>query len=86
MKLCEVHNHICDFREFEEAINLKEYNPEKHNILRLEFTKNKNYFVENYQAIDMCYEGGVKEKPDVTIINISLEELRSITPKFEPIV
>lgn len=85
VKLGEVHNHICDFRELEEAISMKEYNPEKHNILRLEFNKNKDYYVENYQAIDMFYKNGVKQKPDVTIINMSLEELRNITPKFKPL-
>ena len=82
VKLCEVHNHICDFRELEEAIKIRSYNPEKHNILRLEFTNNKNYFVESYQAIDMFNK---EEKPDVTLINMSLEELRNITPKFEPL-
>ena len=85
IKLCEVNNYLCDFRELEEAIKIRNYNPEKHNILRLEFTKNKKYFVESYQAIDMCYEGKVKEKPDVTIMNMSLEELRNITPIFTPL-
>lgn len=87
IKLCDVHNHIGDFRELEEAIKIRKYNPEKHNILRLEFTKNKKYFVESYQAIDMCYDGtnNEKEKPDVTIMNMSLEELRKNTPKFEPL-
>ena len=82
VKLGDVHNHIHDFRELEEAV--KNYDPENHRILRLEFTKNKKYFAVGSQAIEMCWEG-VKEKPDVTIMNMSLEELRNITPKFEPL-
>lgn len=87
IKLSDVHNFISDFRELEQAIKIKNFNPEKHNILRLEFTKNKKYFVESYQAIGVCYDrtNYKKEKPDVTIMNISLEELRKITPKFEPL-
>ena len=78
IKLCEVHKHVCDFRELEEAIKIRSFNPEKHNILRLEFMNDKKYFVESYQAIDI-------ENPDVTLMTYSLEELRNITPKFEPL-
>ena len=76
--MCEVHKHVCDFRELEEAIKIRSFNPEKHNILRLEFINDKKYFVESYQAIDI-------ENPDVTLMTYSLEELRNITPKFEPL-
>lgn len=75
-KIGEISEFFGDFRELDKAINIINYNPEKHVILRLEFTKNKTYFVESYQAIDI-------RNPDVTIMNMSLEELRSITPKFE---
>ena len=39
-------------------------------------TKNKEYFVEGYQAITV-------KNPDVTVMNMPLEELQLITPKFE---
>ena len=54
------------------------YDSEKHIILRLEFTKNKIYFVESYQAISTY-------NPDVTIMNMDLNELIAITPSFEPL-
>jgi hypothetical protein len=51
--------------------------PRKHVILRLEFVKKKQYFVEGYQAISI--------KPDATAMDMSLDELRRITPEFKPI-
>jgi hypothetical protein len=48
----------------------------KNTLLRPEFVKNKQYFVEGYQAI---------KKPDATAMDMSLDELRRITPEFKPI-
>jgi hypothetical protein len=42
-----------DFRNLDEATRIRKYNPEKNVILRLEFVKNKQYFVEGYQAISI---------------------------------
>ena len=67
-----------DFRELEQAIKIGKYNPEKDVILRLDFSGNKSYFVESYQAISI-------RKPDFTVVDIPLGELRKITPKFEPL-
>ena len=78
VKLDNIHNAIYDFRELEKAIELRKYNPETDNIVRLEFSKNKKYFVESYQAI-------FTDNPDITIINMSLEDIREITPSFEPL-
>ena len=77
-KVGELSSFNGDFRSLENAIKLHKYNPEKDVILRLEFTKNKSYFVESYQAISVL-------NPDVTVMNMSLEELRKITPDFEPL-
>ena len=46
------------------------YDPSKHIIVRLEFNKNKQYFIESNQAITV-------DNPDVTIINnvTSIKEL-----------
>ena len=77
-KVGELSSFYGDFRSLENAIKLRKYNPEKDVILRLEFTKNKSYFVESYQAISVL-------NPDVTVMNMSLEELIKITPKFEPL-
>lgn len=76
--LKNIDHYICDFRELEQAIKIRNYNPQKHALLRLEFKPYKSYFVESYQAIT------VKE-PDFTVVDIPLEELRLITPKFIPI-
>jgi len=72
----QLYGTIADFRPLHDAIRVRDYNPDKHRILRLEFTKNKGYFVESYQAISV-------KNPDVTIMNMPLEELLLITPKFE---
>jgi len=47
-------------------------------FVRLEFTKNKRYFVESNQDITV-------ENPDVTILDLSVEEILENTPKFIPI-
>ena len=67
---------LPDFRPLHKALAARNYNPDKNIIVRLEFTKNKAYFVESYQAISIS-------NPDVTIMNIPLEELLLITQKFE---
>jgi hypothetical protein len=77
-KCGEISNYTGDFRKLDEAIKIRKYNPEKHLILRLEFVKNKQYFVEGYQAISV-------RNPDVTVMDMPLEELMQITPVFEPI-
>ena len=57
------------------ALRTRNYDHDKHVILRLEFSRNKEYFVESYQAISI-------KNPDVTVIDMPLEELLLITPKF----
>ena len=75
-KVGELSQFVEDFREIRTALRIRNYNPDKHVILRLEFTKNKEYFVENYQAINI-------KNPDVTVMDMPLDELLEITPKFE---
>lgn len=72
----ELNNMLGDFRPLEDAIKVCKYNPEKDKIIRLELTRNKAYFVESYQAISI-------RNPDVTVMNVPLEELLLITPNFE---
>jgi hypothetical protein len=67
-----VSGYTGDFRNLDEATRIRKYNPEKHVILRLEFVKNKQYFVEGYQAISI-------RNPDATAMDMSLDELRRIT-------
>jgi len=67
---------VGDFREIHNALGTRNYDRDKHVILRLEFARNKIYFVESYQAINI-------KNPDVTVIDMPLEELLLITPKFE---
>ena len=66
-----------DFRELDKALETRKYNPDKHALLRLVFT-NKPYFVESYQAITV-------ENPDVSVVDIPLDRLRTIIPPFEPL-
>jgi hypothetical protein len=76
IKVGEISQYMGDFRPLDDAIRIRPYHPDKNIILRLEFTKNKAYFVESYQAISV-------RNPDVTVMNMPLEELLLITPKFE---
>lgn len=57
-----------------------EYDPIKHVIIRLEFIKNKGYFVESNQSITIS-------NPDVTILSDikTIKELLSNVPKFIPL-
>ena len=75
-KIGELSHFLADFRPLHKALETRSYDPDKNIIVRLEFTKNKAYFVESYQAISI-------KNPDVTVMNIPLEELLLITPKFE---
>jgi hypothetical protein len=77
-KVEELSQFTADFRSLDQIIENHKYDPEKHKLVRLEFTKNKLYFVESYQAITI-------RNPDVTLMNVPLNELLSITPKFEPL-
>lgn len=58
-------------------LTIFEYDPVKHVIVRLEFSKDKSYFVESNQAITV-------KNPDVTVLNnvTTMEELLSSIPKF----
>ena len=76
IKINEISMFMGDFRELHNALGTRNYNEDKHIILRLEFTKNKQYFVESYQAITV-------KNPDVTVMDMPLKELLLITPKFE---
>ena len=78
VKIEEINSYICDFRNLEDAIKIRKYNPKTDILLRLNFEKNKSYFVESYQAITI-------KNPDFTIVNIPLEELKKVIPKFEPL-
>jgi len=53
----------------------KYFNQKDYVFVRLEFTKNKSYFVESTQDITV-------ENPDVTILDLSIEEILKNTPKF----
>ena len=72
----EISEFMGDFRPLH--CLTRDYHPDTHRILRLEFTKYKEYFVESYQAITI-------KNPDVTVMNMPLEELLLMTPKFEPL-
>lgn len=77
----EIQGRNPEFRPLEDLIKI--YNiteiPDDKFLVRLEFTNNKEYFIEGYQAITV-------EKPDFTIFqNVSLEEIRKTTPKFVPV-
>lgn len=74
----ELSQFIGDFRPIDDALKIRTYNSDKHIILRLEFMKHKAYFLESYQAISI-------KNPDVTVMDMPLEELLMITPKFEPL-
>jgi len=76
VKVGELSEFMGDFRQIHNALGTRNYHPDKHVILRLEFSRNKEYFVESYQAISI-------KNPDVTMMNIPLKELLLITPKFE---
>ncbi len=67
-----------EFRDLGEICRLKEYDPLKHTILRLEVTKNKSYYLETYQAVAV-------DNPSFTVMNISLEEIISTLPPFQNI-
>ena len=75
-KVGELSQFVGDFREIHHALRTRNYDHDKHVILRLEFSRNKEYFVESYQAISI-------KNPDVTVMDMPLEELLLITPKFE---
>jgi len=75
-KVGKLSEFVGDFREIRNALETRSYDPDKHVILRLEFSRNKVYFVESYQAINI-------KNPDVTIMDMPIEELLLITPKFE---
>jgi hypothetical protein len=66
-----------DFRELDKVLKTRKYNPDKDVLLRLVFT-DKPYFVESYQAITV-------KNPDVSVVDIPLDRLRTITPTFEPL-
>lgn len=53
------------------------FDSKKHMLVRLEII-NKQYFVESNQAITI-------DNPDVTILNMSFEEIERITPEFVPL-
>ena len=77
-ELSSLSNFHGDFRPLDHFESLRTCDPEKQVLLRLEFTKNKFYFVESNQAISI-------RNPDVTVMNMSLGDLHMITPKFEPL-
>jgi hypothetical protein len=52
--------------------------PKKEKLLRLEIVKNKKYWIESSQAIDV-YD----ENPDVVVLNTPIEDL--IIPEFVPV-
>jgi len=53
----------------------KYFNQNECVFVRLEFTKDKKYFVESNQDITI-------ENPDVTILDLSVKEILKNTPKF----
>jgi hypothetical protein len=77
----EIKERNPEFRPLEDLISIYDITeiPEDKVLVRLEFTNNKEYFIEGYQAITV-------ENPDFTIFqNVSLEEIRKTTPKFVPV-
>lgn len=66
-----------DFRELDKALKTRKYNPDKDVLLRLIFT-DKPYFMESYQAITF-------HNPDVSVVDIPLDRLRTITSTFDPL-
>lgn len=71
--------------ETSDKLNFK-FDPNKHMLIRLEFTKNKKYFIESNQCISVMNFSHINDnnKPDVTVLNIPFEEIIETTPKFVP--
>ena len=74
---------LCSFvplrGEMENRLDLWGYDPKKHSIVLLVFSKNKRYFVESNQAITI-------NNPDVTILFDShIDDLLTRGPKFVPL-
>ena len=55
------------------------FDPKKQKLVRLEIVKNKKYWIESNQAIEM--ELGVE--PDVVVVDVPIEDL--IIPEFVPL-
>ena len=83
-KDCDI-NHLSDLTHFypdsilSSELYDKNYDPNKHAVVILQFTKNKRYYVESNQAITV-------DNPDVTILlNKDITELLTDRPKFVPL-
>jgi hypothetical protein len=61
-----------------ERLKMWKYDPEKHLIVRLAFDKNKRYFVESYQDINIT-----DRNPDV--MTVDDKELLANLPEFVPL-
>jgi hypothetical protein len=66
--------------EMENRLDLWGYDPKKHSIVLLEFSKNKGYFVESNQDVQT-------DHPDVTIMSddTDIYDLLMSRPKFVPL-
>ena len=63
-----------------ERLKMWKYDPEKHLIVRLVFDKNKKYFVESYQDINI-----MDRNPDVIVMTVDDKELLENLPEFVPL-
>ena len=71
--------HFYPSTEMRYHLDRMKYDPDKNAIVFLEFTKDKEYFIESNQAIKVG-------NPSVTVINNAhLEELIANLPKFVPL-
>jgi hypothetical protein len=63
-----------------ERLKMWKYDPKKHLIVRLAFDKNKKYFVESYQDINI-----MDRNPDVIVMTVDDKELLANLPEFVPL-
>ena len=66
--------------EMQNRLDMWGYDPKKHSIVLLDFSKNKGYFVESNQDINV-------EHPDITIMSedTDIYDLLMSRPKFVPL-
>lgn len=72
---------LCFFvpsEKIKERLILWGYDSKKHLIVRLDFNKNKSYFVESYQDITIT-------DPDVIVMTLDDKELLENLPEFTPL-
>lgn len=71
-------NFFVPSNKLPERLHLWKYDPKTHLIVRLDFDKNKQYFVENNQDINIT-------NPDVIVMTADYNDVISNLPEFVPL-